>query len=62
MTPKAREYYTLRWGVDSMNVRSTESGEIICFAYRARHFEKARPLNDKKNEPSLVDPKAGVKL
>ena len=62
MTPKAREYYTLRWGVDSMNVRSTESGEIIRFAYRVLDPEKARPLNDKKNEPSLVDPKAGVKL
>jgi hypothetical protein len=24
--------------------------------------EKAKALNDKKNEPSLVDPKAGVKL
>ena len=62
-TPKAREYYTLRWGVESTgNVRSTESGEIIRFAYRVLDPEKARPLNDKKNEPSLVDPKAGVKL
>jgi hypothetical protein len=62
MTPKAREYYTLRWGVDSLNVRSAESGEIIRFAYRVLDAEKARPLNDKKNEPSLIDPKAGVKL
>jgi hypothetical protein len=62
MTPKAREYYTLRWGVDSLNVRSAESGEIIRFAYRVLDPGKAWPLNDKKNEPSLIDPKAGVKL
>jgi hypothetical protein len=24
--------------------------------------EKAKPLNDKKNEPALIDPRAGVKL
>ena len=62
MTPKAREYYTLRWGVDSLNVRSVESGEIIRFTYRVLDPEKAQPLNEKRNEPSLVDPKAGVKL
>jgi hypothetical protein len=26
------------------------------------HADKAKVLNDKKNEPSLIDPKAGVKL
>lgn len=62
MTPKAREYYTLLWGVDSLNVRSVESGEIIRFTYRVLDAQKAGPLNDKKNEPSLIDPKAGVKL
>jgi hypothetical protein len=62
MTPKAREYYTLRWGVDSLNVRSVESGEIIRFTYRVLDPEKAQPLNEKRNEPSLIDPKAGVKL
>src|SRR6476469_3367548 len=62
MTPKAREYYTLRWGVDSLNVRSVESGEIIRFTYRVLDPEKAQPLNEKRNEPSLIDPKTGVKL
>ena len=62
MTPKAREYYKLLWGVDSLNVRSVESGEIIRFSYRVLEPEKAQPLNEKRNEPSLVDPKAGVKL
>jgi hypothetical protein len=62
MTPKAREYYTLRWGVDSLTVRSVESGEIIRFTYRVLDPERAQALNDKRNEPSLLDPKAGVKL
>ena len=62
MTPKAREYYMLRWGIDSLNVRSVESGEIIRFTYRVLDPEKAQPLNEKRNEPSLIDPKAGVKL
>lgn len=62
MSPKAREYYTLLWGVDSLAVKSVESGEIIRFTYRVLDPEKAKPLNEKKNEPSLIDPKAGVKL
>ena len=62
MTPKAREYYTLMWGIDSLAVKSVESGEIIRFTYRVLDPEKAKPLNEKKNEPSLIDPKAGVKL
>lgn len=62
MTPKAREYYTLMWGIDSLAVKSVESGEIIRFTYRVLDPEKAKPLNEKKNEPSLIDPKAGVRL
>ena len=40
----------------------TESGEIIRFAYRVLDPEKAKTLNDKAFEPSLVDPQAGVRL
>ena len=50
------------WGVDSLSVKSAESGEIIRFMYRVVDVDKAKPLNDKKNEPSLIDPGAGVKL
>ncbi len=50
------------WGVDSLAVKSAESGEIIRFTYRIVDTEKAKALNDKKNEPSLIDPAAGVKL
>ena len=59
---RAREYYALFWGVDSFSVKFTESGEIIRFSYRVLDADKAKMLNDKKNEPSLIDPQAGVRL
>ena len=54
--------YGLIWGVDSLSVKWTESGEVIRFAYRVLDAEKAKTLNDKNLEPSLIDPQAGVKL
>lgn len=59
---RARQYYAVAWGVDSLTVKSAESGEIIRFSYRVLDADKAKTLNDKKTEPSLVDPGAGVKL
>jgi hypothetical protein len=59
---RASEYYGLIWGVDSLEVKWAESGEIIRFSYRVLDPVKAKALNDKKAEPSLIDPKAGVKL
>jgi hypothetical protein len=59
---RAGEYYRLIWGVDSLGVKWTESGEIIRFSYRALDPAKAKALNDKKSEPSLIDPRAGVSL
>jgi hypothetical protein len=59
---RAEEYYTLVWGVDSLSVKYAESGEIIRFSYRILDPVKAQQLNDKKAEPQLVDPQAGVKL
>jgi hypothetical protein len=58
----AQEYYQLLWGVDSLSVKSMESGELIRFSYRILDPAKAKVLNDKKSEPSLVDPQAGVSL
>jgi hypothetical protein len=57
-----QQYYSMIWGVDSLSAKSGESGEIIRFSYRIVDVEKANALNDKKNEPSLIDPSAGVKL
>ena len=59
---RALAYYENYWGVDSLKVKSVESGEIIRFTYRVLDAEKARILNDKKLEPSLTDPKARVRL
>jgi hypothetical protein len=55
-------YYGLIWGIESPGVKLVESGEIVRFTYRVVDGDKAQSLNDKKNEPSLIDPRAGVKL
>lgn len=59
---RANMYYEGVWGIDSLAVRSAESGELIRFNYRVLNPAKAKQLNDKSAEPSLIDPKAGVKL
>jgi hypothetical protein len=59
---RAGLYYDLIWGVDSLTVKWTESGEVIRFSYRVLDAAKAKPLNDKKAEPALFDPRAGVQL
>ena len=48
--------------MDSFRVKYTESGEIVRFSYRVVDPEKATALNDKKAEPTLIDPQAGVSL
>lgn len=59
---RAKKYYALVWGVDSLSVRYAESGEVIRFSYRVLDASKAKTLNDKKLAPSLIDPHAGVSL
>lgn len=59
---QALMYYQGFWGVDSLKVKYTEAGEVIRFSYRILDPAKAATLNDKKQEPSLIDPQAGVKL
>jgi hypothetical protein len=59
---QAQRYYEGVWGIDSLTVKYTESGEMIRFSYRVLDAEKAAALNDKRTEPSLIDPQAGVKL
>ncbi len=58
----AKEYYSLLWGADSFSVKAVESGEIIRFSYRVVDPAKAKVLNNKKSEPALIDPEAGVSL
>ena len=59
---RAGTYYRLVWGVDTLVVKWTEAGEVINFSYEVLDPEKAKMLNDKKNQPVLIDPQAGVKL
>ena len=59
---RATMYYDTIWGVDSLTVKAVESGEIIRFAWRVLDANKAKLLSDKKLQPSLVDPQAGVSL
>src|SRR3984893_18460222 len=59
---RAGTYYRVVWGVDSLGLKWGESGEIIRFTYRVLDADRAGVLNDKRFEPALIDPQAGVKL
>jgi hypothetical protein len=59
---RARLHYGLVWGVDSLQVKTVESGEMIRLTYRVVDANKAKMLNDSKVEPVLIDPQARVKL
>jgi hypothetical protein len=56
------KYYQLVWGVDSLKVKSVESGEMIRFSYTVLDADKAAQLNDKKANPTLIDERARVGL
>ena len=62
MPRRQENYYRVLWGVDSLNVRAAESGEIIRFKWTVLDASKAKILNDEKVEPFLIDPIGGVKL
>jgi hypothetical protein len=59
---RAGIYYKSVWGIDMLNVKWAESGELVRFTWRVLDPEKARPLNDKKISPTLEDPQSGVSL
>ena len=45
---RAEMYYGAVWGIDSLTVRTAESGELIRFHYRVLDSSKALQLSDKK--------------
>ncbi|HKU27553.1 MAG TPA: hypothetical protein VJQ54_18925 [Candidatus Sulfotelmatobacter sp.] len=59
---RAGTYYKLIWGIDGLSVKSAEQGEMIRFSYQVLDPAKAKMLNDKKIEPSLIDEQTHVKL
>jgi hypothetical protein len=62
MSSHARDHYQLVWGVDSLDVKAVESGQMIRFSYYVLDSAKATQLNDKKANPFLIDEQARVKL
>jgi hypothetical protein len=62
LSRRAEMYFEGVWGVDELRVKVAESGELVRFNYRVVDPQKATALNDKKAEPQLLDPQAGVKL
>jgi hypothetical protein len=59
---KAAEYYSVVWGVDSLNVRAVESGTLIRFSYRVLDPRKAAIFNNKKIEAFLDSPGHRIRL
>jgi hypothetical protein len=59
---QAGRYYRVVWGIDSLEVKTAESGQMIRFSWRVLDPGLARALNDKRAEPALVDRSAGVSL
>ena len=62
MAGRAGAYYKGVWGIDSLSIKWAESGELVRFSWRVLDPAKAGLLNDKRLEPSLIDPQAGVSL
>lgn len=62
MAGRAGVYYRMVWGIDSLSVKAAESGEMIRFSYRVLDPNKASAIRDKKIQPALIDPQAGVSL
>jgi len=58
----ATNFYQSIWGVDSFSAKIVESGEMVRFSYRILDAQKAKVLNDKQNEPAMLDERAHVKL
>jgi hypothetical protein len=59
---RAGMFYKTVWGIDSLSVKLTESGQIVRFAWRVLDPQRAKPLSNKEAVPSLIDPQAGVSL
>ncbi len=52
---RARTHDLLGWGVEALQVRLLESGQLLRFSYRVVDAAKAQILTDKSAEPNLYD-------
>ena len=62
LPPRVERYYATLWGIDSLGVKSVESGELIRFSYRVVDPAKATTINDKSLKPALIDEQRHVSL
>jgi len=62
MPPSARGYYAIKWGVDELSVKLTESGQLVRFSYRVLDPKKAAQLQDRSAAPSMLDGRVHVAL
>jgi hypothetical protein len=54
--------YRRLWGIDNITLKATASGSVIRFSYMVVDANKAKVLNDKKEDPYLLVQKNGAKL
>lgn len=62
MSTHAAVRYESLWGINSLEVKAVESGQLIRFSYFVMDAARAAQLNDKKATPSLIDEQARVWL
>jgi hypothetical protein len=62
MPESARGQYAIKWGVDQLSAKLTESNELVRFTYRVIDPKKAAPLQDHAAAPSMLDARARVAL
>ena len=59
---RAARFYALFWGIESPSVKAAEAGELIRFTYHVLDPERAKAINDKKNDAYLIFPDAKIRL
>jgi len=59
---RAGRFYALFWGIESPTVKAVEAGELIRFSYHVLDPERAKAINDKKNDAFLIFPDAQIRL
>ncbi len=62
MSAHAIDHYQLVWGVDSLEVKTAESGQMVRFSYRVLDPARAATLNDKALQPVLIDQTTHAKI
>ena len=59
---RAAAMYRRLWGIDNIMLKATASGSVVRFSYLVVDANKAKVLNDKKEDPYLLVQKNGAKL